>query len=140
MTSCFVTPSTQKYARDLPPMVTEVQNKARFYTTDSIAKQADVNPRDPMIALCYFFMLQERNILALEKYDDSTIQAIYRKALGILSDEKDKTISLILQAQSFCDAVANQFTKILKCSQDQSDNMRKTGFDLRTNLNANTYQ
>ncbi|CEI96926.1 hypothetical protein RMCBS344292_11069 [Rhizopus microsporus] len=78
-----------------------------------------------MIALCYFFMLQERRILALEKYDDPTIQAIYKKTLELLSVQKDETTSLTLQAQSFCDAVASQFTKILKCSQDQLETSKK---------------
>ncbi|KAG0179400.1 hypothetical protein DFQ28_003345, partial [Apophysomyces sp. BC1034] len=110
----FFTHSCQSWAK-----------QAQFYTTDSIAKQTDVSPMDPMIALCYFFMLQERSILALEKYDDPTIQAIYRKALEILSVEKDEKTSLTLQAQSFCDAVASQFTKILKCNQDQSETSKK---------------
>lgn len=80
---------------------------------------------DPMIALCYFFMLQERCILALEKHDDPTVQAIYRKALELLSVEKDEATSLTLKAQSFCGAVASQFTKILKCNEDQSETSKK---------------
>lgn len=48
-----------------------------------------------------------------------------KKTLELLSVEKDETISLTLQAQSFCDAVANQLTKILKCSQDQSETSKK---------------
>lgn len=57
-------------------------------------------------------MLQERSILAVEKYNDPTIQAIYRKALEILSVEKDETISV-----TFCKrnhsvmAVVSQFTE-----------------------------
>ncbi|ORE09230.1 hypothetical protein BCV72DRAFT_254930 [Rhizopus microsporus var. microsporus] len=48
--------------------------QAQFYTTDSISKQTDVSLMDPIITLCYFFMLQEKNILTLEKYDDPAIQ------------------------------------------------------------------
>lgn len=106
----------------------------------SIAKQTDVSPMDPMIAFCYFFMLQERRILALEKYDDPTIQAIYKKALELLSVQKDETISLTLQAQSFCDAVASQFTKsssVVKINRRHQrsdfDSMRKMGYNLLSN-------
>lgn len=59
----FFTHSCQSWAK-----------RAQFYNTDSIAERTDVSPIDPMIALCYFFMLQERGILALDKYDDPTIQ------------------------------------------------------------------
>ncbi len=69
---------------------------------------------DPMIVLCYFFMMKERSILALEKYGDPTIQTIYKKALEVLSAEKNETTSLTLQAQSFCDVMVSQFAKILK--------------------------
>ncbi|EIE90678.1 hypothetical protein RO3G_15389 [Rhizopus delemar RA 99-880] len=64
---------------------------------------------------------------------------IYRKALEILSVEKDEVTSLTLQAQSFCDAVANQFIKfsnVIKINQrhqrNDFDNKRKTGTDMRT--------
>ncbi|ORE23005.1 hypothetical protein BCV71DRAFT_170686, partial [Rhizopus microsporus] len=69
----FFTRSCQSWAKQAQP-----------YTTDSIAKQIDVGPMDPMIALSYFFMLQERSIVALEKHDNPTIQAICKKNLGIV--------------------------------------------------------
>ncbi|GAA5803068.1 hypothetical protein HPULCUR_008543 [Helicostylum pulchrum] len=81
----FFTHSCQSWAK-----------RAQFYNTDSIAERTDVSPIDPMIALCYFFMLQERGILALDKYDDPTIQR-------------------------FVEYQWSQFTKIIKCNQDQSE-------------------
>lgn len=78
-----------------------------------------------MIALCYAFMMQQRNNLAVEKYDDPSIQAIYKIFMQEFPVDKDNKIDLTLQMQSFCDVMTSQFTKILKCDQGHSKASRE---------------
>ncbi|KAI9299605.1 hypothetical protein BJ944DRAFT_245041, partial [Cunninghamella echinulata] len=60
-------------------------DKIFIYNADSIAQFIENSPLDPMIALVYFITQQERNILALDKFDDQTINKIYNIAYNIYS-------------------------------------------------------
>lgn len=41
--------------------------------------------------------------------------------MEVFSKKKDETTSLTLMTRSLCDAMTSQFTKIIKCNQDQSE-------------------
>ncbi|KAL4213640.1 hypothetical protein AB4K20DRAFT_1975130 [Rhizopus microsporus] len=51
-----------------------------FYTHP--CQDIDSSPIDPMIALAYVLTLQQKSILMLDEYDDSTIQDIYKVAVS----------------------------------------------------------
>ncbi|KAG1402365.1 hypothetical protein G6F58_010568 [Rhizopus delemar] len=57
--------------------------------------------------------MQEKNIMLLEKYNDTSIQAIYKVTLDIGSTGTDKITKLTADVQSFCDSVECQLEKIL---------------------------
>ncbi|RCH90808.1 hypothetical protein CU098_010101, partial [Rhizopus stolonifer] len=61
----------------------------------------------------------------LDEYDDPTIQDIYNTALDIFSFDKDTTNDLTQRTESFCDAMAIQFAKILKYKKDYLEKFRK---------------
>ncbi|KAG1285867.1 hypothetical protein G6F62_007926 [Rhizopus arrhizus] len=95
--------------------------QVQVYIVDSITKHIDSSPIDPMIALAYIFILQEKNIVMLDEYNDPTIQDIYKTALNVFSFDKDTTNDLTRRTESFCDAMASQFPKILKYEKDYSE-------------------
>ena len=61
----------------------------------------DKDPLDKMMALCHVFFMQEKNIMLLEKYNDTFIQAIYKVALDICSIDTGKIAKLTADIQSF---------------------------------------
>ncbi|KAG0952875.1 hypothetical protein G6F57_001223 [Rhizopus arrhizus] len=85
----------------------------KFYTPESTAIHMDKDPLDKMMALCHVFFMQEKNIMLLEKYNDTSIQAIYKVTLDIGSTGTDKITKLTADVQSFCDSVECQLEKIL---------------------------
>ncbi|KAG1037895.1 hypothetical protein G6F43_012766 [Rhizopus delemar] len=99
--------------------------QVQVYTADFIAKRIGSSPIDPMIALAHVLILQEKNIMMLDKYDVPTIQDIYKTALNVFSFGKDTTNDLTRRNESFCDAMASQFAKILKYEKDCSEEARK---------------
>lgn len=48
-----------------------------------------------MIALVYFCIQQEKNILALDEHDDPTLQILYKAALKIFSVIKDSEVNIL---------------------------------------------
>ncbi|KAG1179785.1 hypothetical protein G6F70_001519 [Rhizopus microsporus] len=99
--------------------------QVQVYIADSIAKHVDSSPIDPMIVLAYVLILQEKNIIMLDEYNDPNIQDIYRTALNIFSFGKDITNDLARRTESFCNAMASQFATILKYEKDCSEKSRK---------------
>ncbi|GAN04955.1 hypothetical protein MAM1_0078d04422 [Mucor ambiguus] len=99
----FYTHSCQSWAKQV-----------QVYTADSIAKRIDSSSVDPMIALAYILIFQEKNRVMLDEYDDPTIQDIYKTALNFFSFDKDTTNDLTGRTESFCDAMASQFAKSRK--------------------------
>ncbi|OAD71192.1 hypothetical protein PHYBLDRAFT_66524 [Phycomyces blakesleeanus NRRL 1555(-)] len=84
------------------------------YTLQIQLRNTLTAPIDPMIALACIFTLQEKSIVMLDEYDDPTIQDIYKTELNVFSFDKDTTNDLTRRTESFCDAMASQFVKILK--------------------------
>lgn len=99
--------------------------KVEVFTEESIADHTENSPMDPMIALAYILILQEKNIVMLDEYNDPTIQDIYKTALNLFSFNKDASNDLARRVESFCDAIASQFKKILKYEKDPSEKSRK---------------
>lgn len=66
-----------------------------------------------MIALIHFLTQQEKHIVALDEYMDSTLQKIYRIAFQIFTCESNSKVIRDIEIESFCDAVASQFKKII---------------------------
>ncbi|ORE03826.1 hypothetical protein BCV72DRAFT_314328 [Rhizopus microsporus var. microsporus] len=98
------------YTYSCQPWTKQVQ----VYTAGSIAKHIDSSPIDPMTAFAYSLL-----------YDDLTIQDIYKTALNICSFGKDASTNLTRRTKPLCDAMASQFTKILKHEKDCSVKSRK---------------
>lgn len=48
--------------------------QVQVYSANSIAKHIDSSPINPMIALSYILILQDKNIVMLDEYDDPSIQ------------------------------------------------------------------
>lgn len=48
--------------------------QAQAYSAGSITKHIDASPIDPMIALAYILIRQDKNIVMLDEYDDPMIQ------------------------------------------------------------------
>ncbi|CAO3677247.1 unnamed protein product [Umbelopsis ramanniana] len=99
--------------------------KVHVYTACSIAKNIESSPMDPMIALAYVLILREKKLVMLDEYHDPTIQDIYKTALNVFSFHKDNKNDLTRRTESFCDAMASQFAKILKYEKDDSQKSRK---------------
>ncbi|KAL0078436.1 hypothetical protein J3Q64DRAFT_1872394 [Phycomyces blakesleeanus] len=93
--------------------VSHRRNKFK-YTLQIQLRNTLTAPIDPMIALACIFTLQEKSIVMLDEYDDPTIQDIYKTELNVFSFDKDTTNDLTRRTESFCDAMASQFVKILK--------------------------
>ncbi|KAI8991733.1 hypothetical protein BDF20DRAFT_920734 [Mycotypha africana] len=99
--------------------------KVYIYAEGSIENHIKSSPINPMVALAHVLISQEKNIMMLEEYDDPTIQDIYKTALHVFSDGKDKTNDLKRNCESFCEAMTSQFTKIMKYEKDGSEQSRK---------------
>ncbi|RCH87083.1 hypothetical protein CU097_010070, partial [Rhizopus azygosporus] len=85
--------------------------KVWVYTPDSISSFTDISPMDPIVAIAYVFMMQQQIIIGMDRYNDPTIQQIYKVSLSIFSVEADVAKQSIEQMQVFCDAVQSQFKK-----------------------------
>lgn len=84
------------------------------------------SPIGSMIALAYVLILQEKNIIMLDKYDDLTIQDIYKTALNVFSFGKDTTNNLTRRTELFCDIMVIQFAKYSSMyEKDCSEKSRK---------------
>ncbi|CEI90260.1 hypothetical protein RMCBS344292_04588 [Rhizopus microsporus] len=72
-----------------------------------------------MIALVYFCIQQEKNILTLDEHDP-TLHILYKAALKMFSVFKDSEINMTTKIHSFSKAVASRFEEIIKCSEEGS--------------------
>ncbi|KAI8079227.1 hypothetical protein BDF21DRAFT_383354 [Thamnidium elegans] len=86
--------------------------QVHIYNADSIASLIQV-PMPKMIALIHFLTQQEKHIAALDEYMDSTLQKIYRIAFQIFTCELNSKVIQDVEIESFCDAVASQFKKVI---------------------------
>ncbi|ORE06237.1 hypothetical protein BCV72DRAFT_256425 [Rhizopus microsporus var. microsporus] len=86
--------------------------QVHIYNADSIASLIQV-PMPKMIALVHFLTQQEKHIVALDEYTDSTLQRIYRIAFQIFTNESNSCLIRDIEIESFCDTVASQFKKVI---------------------------
>lgn len=100
-------------------------DKIVVYNTGSIVQFIENSPLDPMIALVYFITQQERSILALDKFDDQTINKIYNIAYNIYSLNDSIVNDNTKEIDAFCDSTICQYNKILKYVKSDNENSRK---------------
>ncbi|KAI9019286.1 hypothetical protein CLU79DRAFT_257302 [Phycomyces nitens] len=99
--------------------------QTQVYTPDSIEKHMESSPIDPMVALVHVLILQEKNIIILDEYNDTNIQAIYKIAMNVFSCGKGMNTDSARRIELFCDAMTSQFANIFKCEKDCSERSRK---------------
>ncbi|KAG2218860.1 hypothetical protein INT45_011284 [Circinella minor] len=86
--------------------------QVHIYNADSIPSFLQV-PMPKMIALVHFLTQQQKHIVALDEYMDSTLQRIYRIAYHIFTDESNIKVIQDTKIESFCDAITCQFKKVI---------------------------
>lgn len=103
------------------PIPASREQKVPNFIPQSTAIHMDRDPVGEVIALFLVFVMQEKNIILLEKYGDATIQVIYEVGFNICSIETDQIAKQTVNVQSLCDIVACQFQKTL----DECDRKRQ---------------
>lgn len=85
----------------------------------------DTEPLHPLVVLTMFLTYDARCILALPRWDDSTIQELYSIAKQVaqestcVEDEKLRALHVISEVHE------NQYTKIMACLLEEPPNLRK---------------
>lgn len=96
-----------------------------LYNADSIASYVTNTPLQQIVALTYFITQQQRHLLALDVFDDPTINVIYRRAHSIFSKHGAVETDQRATWMQFCQAIALQFNKIAKVTKDDSPSSKK---------------
>jgi hypothetical protein len=96
-----------------------------IFNADSITNHIHQLPLEPAVALTYFFTQQQRHIMALDEYDDPTLQNIYKTAYLSFSVDRAVKKDTNIQMQVFCDATASQFQKIIRCNNEDTPASKK---------------
>lgn len=110
--------------------------KILIFNGDSIASHVDQIPFEPIVALAYFFTQQQRHLLALDEYDDPTLQKIYRTAYKIFSLDKAIEEDNKLAMVEFCEVSANQFRKIIRCAKKKHTRIQEKVTEVCRRWNA----
>ncbi|CAO3575976.1 unnamed protein product [Absidia cylindrospora] len=97
-----------------------------IYNMDSIAKHMEPTPLDPMVALTLFFTLRQRHLLALDEYNDPTLNSIYRAAYYSFTRHHNIDTDTNTIFENFCDITSIQFEKIIKSIGSDTAAIKRT--------------
>ncbi|KAI8328266.1 hypothetical protein BC941DRAFT_363907, partial [Chlamydoabsidia padenii] len=85
-----------------------------IYNLDSIADHLALSPLDPIVALTRLLTGKQRHLLALDEYDDPTLQLIYSAAYYSFTKHHNLDANSNTNLINFCDVACLPFEKIIK--------------------------